>query len=61
MVAISEGVPILKTDYWKNATDLEWRHVFRSDNDVICPMLEERIRVVRYAADCLIQVRFKEL
>lgn len=56
-IAILEGIPILKTQWWaKEATDEELQHVFRSDSEEEMPMINERIRVMREDGGILLSV-----
>ncbi|KAH9820461.1 putative Queuosine, Q, salvage protein family, partial [Teratosphaeria destructans] len=53
--ALDEGIPITTPRFWRegNATDRELRHVFRSATDEEMPLLDERVRILREAAEVL--------
>ncbi|KAF2763651.1 hypothetical protein EJ03DRAFT_62506 [Teratosphaeria nubilosa] len=53
--ALDEEIPITTPRFWRdgNATDRELRHVFRSATDEEMPLLDQRVKILREAADVL--------
>jgi hypothetical protein len=58
-VLITVGVPITSPSYWhsNDCTDEILRNVFRSCTEEEIPMMDERIRILREAAEVLCKVR----
>ncbi|KAI9245972.1 hypothetical protein BY458DRAFT_484773 [Sporodiniella umbellata] len=51
--ALDNGIPITSPEYYRTASDQELRAIFRSDTKENCPMLEERISVMKEAGQVL--------
>lgn len=61
-LAIDNEIPITKPSYYgMTASDEELAHVFKSDTKEQCPMLQERIRVMREAGKVLCEVSSRSL
>lgn len=60
--ALDDGVPITTPRFWRsqNASDDALRHVFRSATDEEIPLLDERVSILREAADVLHEVGFRK-
>lgn len=56
--ALDNGIPITNPAYYLKASDEELAAVFKSDTKESAPMLDERIRVMREAAQVLCQVMY---
>ncbi|KAG1452829.1 hypothetical protein G6F56_007721 [Rhizopus delemar] len=54
--ALDNGIPITSPDYYRTASDQDLIHVFRSDTKEPCPMLNERLRVMREAGQVLCDI-----
>jgi hypothetical protein len=53
---LDKNIPITNPVYYLNASDEELAAIFKSDTKESAPMLGERIRVMREAAQVLCQV-----
>jgi hypothetical protein len=56
--ALDEGIPITTPRFWRTTGDLSatMEHVFRSTTDEKVPLFEQRVAVLREAADVLCEV-----
>jgi hypothetical protein len=60
--ALDEGLPVTTPSWWRRgrATDEQLRNVFRGATVEEIPLLDERVRILREAADVLREVGLKE-
>lgn len=57
--ALDNGIPITLPSYYANkASDQDLLDIFKSDTKETCPMLNERIRVMREAGKVLCEVSY---
>lgn len=52
--AIDEGIPILDSKFWVEATEDNWKQIFKSETTTQILLFNERLRVVREAGKFLI-------
>jgi hypothetical protein len=57
-LALAEGFKVLDCDFWLDTSDETWHHIFRSSapESQRCPLLDERINVIREAGRVLNEV-----